>query len=75
MNSVRSTAELTGLRPLSLERLTNLEGWLGRAALITLRYGLVGSCSTGVPSSSPRSRLARSNPWCGIARCSAGPTA
>jgi uncharacterized membrane protein YkgB len=41
MNSAQSTAGLSALRPLSIERLTDVERGLGRAALILSRYGLV----------------------------------
>jgi reactive chlorine resistance protein C len=41
MNSVQSRAEFWTLRPFSLGRLTNVEGWLSHVALATLRYGLV----------------------------------
>lgn len=41
MNSVHSTAGLPALRPWTFGRSASHEAWLGRAALVTLRYGLV----------------------------------
>ena len=41
MNALHSTAAASLLRALGSGRRTAIDAWLGRAALVTLRYGLI----------------------------------